>query len=200
MTELQQNRYDQLLRRVGDLKGPGSKVGNALADLFPVLDVENVPAELLLLMGSRLCMGRITIAAGGAGNFSQAILNRPSSNAIGRVIAVTISGGTAQQYLFGPTQQGAGPLAGSQGFSDTRVFGQGTIFQVTGFNNLLVGGGGLYGVRVPVGESENFIIPNGMGVLGPTGGFAVSCTAANSILEAHFLWVERTAQPSELNF
>ncbi len=45
--ELQQNRYDQLIRRVGGIIGPGSKVVEALGELFPVIDVENVPGELL---------------------------------------------------------------------------------------------------------------------------------------------------------
>lgn len=54
MTELQQNRYDQLLRRVGDLKGQGSKVNDVLQELFPTIDVENVPGELLFLMGTRI--------------------------------------------------------------------------------------------------------------------------------------------------
>jgi len=57
VTELQQNRYDQLLRRVGDLKGPGSKVNDVLQELFPTIDVENVPGELLFLMGTHIGLG-----------------------------------------------------------------------------------------------------------------------------------------------
>ena len=39
MSQLQQSRYDQLLRRVGDLKGPGSKVNDVLHELFPMFDL-----------------------------------------------------------------------------------------------------------------------------------------------------------------
>ena len=62
MTEIQQGRYDALVRRVADLKGPGSKVNDMLEELFPVFDVEKLPSELYRLANIDLCFGGAGIA------------------------------------------------------------------------------------------------------------------------------------------
>lgn len=199
MSEIQQNRYDQLLRRVCNLVGPGSKVSWSVGDLLPVLDVEDPPLELHVLMGSRVCLGRIEVAAGGAGNFSQVILNAPASGAIARVVCLFIRQvGFARDVFFGSTQQAAGPLAGSSAFADGRVFGQGTTYKVTGFNNLLATGGGFFGIHVPA-DGILFQPPHGIAVATPEAGFQVSSETANTPLDVSLLWIERVAQQSELN-
>jgi len=198
MTELQQNRYDQLLRRVGDLKGPGSKVNDALTELFPMFDVENVPAELLLLMGTRLCLGGESLSAPGVTLFNQAMLRNPvGSGALITLLEIQVSSTVAQRYVWGPTLNtfaNAEPTA----FVDGRVFGQGTVGQVL-TEALLVVGPEFGTVRVQGNTPLKLAVPRGLAVLSPGTAFAISTTSADTALHLTFTWIERTAQPSELN-
>ena len=198
MTVIQQNRYDQLLRRVADLKGPGSKVNDALTELFPMIDVENVPAELLLLYGTRLCMGTVLEAAGGATFISHAILRNPgNSGFLGRLIEINISS-TAGNLVFGPTQNSAA-ASGTSAFADGRVFGEGTALKTQGDNNLLVVGSTFWVANTDADNTYVWHPPVGIGVITPGTGFQVTNNADNTALRVNFLWVERQAQPSELN-
>jgi len=198
LTQLQQNRYDQLLRRVGDLKGPGSKVNDSLSELFPMFDVENVPAELLVLSGSRLCMGSRVEAAGGATFHASVMLRNPGgSGAIVRVafIEFITTGGTIVN--IGPTQNTFGS-SGVEAFADGRIFGQGTVAKVLGENNNLVTGSTFFRSR-DAGTGKQMEPPLGLAVLSPGNALSVSCDTDNLGITVSFIWVERLAQPSELN-
>ena len=199
MSQLNQNRYDQLLRRVGDLKGPGSKVNDALTELFPMIDVENVPAELLVLSGTRLAMGTIFLGAGGAGFFSKAMLRNPGqSGALIRVLVVNARLSVAGNILLGPSQNTFG-TAGTQAFADGRVFGEGTVGRVLGLNNDLVAGSTFFRIRDQVIEGVNWQPPVAPMVISPGTALEVSAGSDNVAIAVSFLWVERVAQPSELN-
>lgn len=198
MTQLNQNRYDQLLRRVGDLKGPGSKVNDALTELFPVIDVENVPAELLLLAGQRLCMGRVILAAGGVGNFATVILrNRAGTGQLARITSIQAISSAGDDIVVGPTQNTLA-AAGASAFSDTRVFGEGTALQLQGANNLLVVGSDFYRFRVSTAQFV-LVLPPAIAVIAPGAGLSISSGTADLALTVSVTWVERVAQPSELN-
>lgn len=199
MTALNQNRYDQLLRRVGDLKGPGSKVSDALTELFPMLDVENIAAELLVLSGSRLCMGTITLVAGGVGFFSTAFLRvNGGAGIVARVIDVYHVPETSQIINIGPTQNSSADT-GVEAYSDGRVFGQGTVAKVQGNNNFLSAGSAFYRPRSR--DSIGFRLENyrGFAVVTPGTALSVSNTVDNLGMDVSFMWIERQAQPSELN-
>lgn len=197
MTELQQNRYDQLLRRVGDLKGPGSKVNNVLADVFPTIDVENIPLELRLLSGSRVCMGTISVA-GAVSNFAQAILRmNAGTGMIARVIGVAGGPETDQVLAIGPTQNSFA-AGGSRAFVDGRVFGQGTAAVLQAGISLSIGSN--FGL-ISGSSSQIFwhFPPGGLGVITPGNGFSLSTTSSDTNLTAMFVWEERVALPSELS-
>lgn len=198
MTQLQQNRYDQLLRRVGDLKGPGSKVNDALTELFPMIDVENVPPELLLLYGSRICVGGENLAGGGALTFQQAMLRNPGGS--GFIITVTqirVSSTDAQRIVYGPSTNTL-TNARATAFSDGRVFGEGTVGQCRDEAPIVVGP--TFGqARLLVLTDAIIDVPRGLGVLSPGTAFSVSTTVADTGFTYAFHWVERVAQPSELN-
>jgi len=198
LTALNQNRYDQLLRRVGDLKGPGSKVNDALTELFPMLDVENLPAELQLLAGSRLCMGTGLLGAGGATFFGTMLLrNNAGSGIIARLIEVNVVA-TAGSIVLGPTQNSDTPLGG-EAFADTRIFGEGTALKIQGSNNNLVFGANFWTPRTDADNIYSWSPPSSIAVISPGNAFSVSNGAANVALRVNWLWLERQAQPSELN-
>jgi len=199
LTALNQNRYDQLLRRVGDLKGPGSKVNDALTELFPMIDVENVPAELLLLSGSKLAMGRANLIGGGATFFGIAFLrNNGATGVLGRVMEIEVFSTTAQRILIGPTQNSAAAV-GATAFADGRVFGEGTTLVTQGANNNLVSGSDFYRLGIDGIESKTWRPPGAGMVISPGTALSVSATVDNTDLTVSFVWVERIAQPSELN-
>lgn len=199
MAELQQNRYDQLLRRVGDLKGPGSKVNDALGELFPMIDVENVPAELLILMGSRLCMGTAAFAAGGVGNFAQVFLRNPgASGSLLRLVSVSAWSSGQTTLVLGPTQNSSTPV-GNRAFVDGRIFGEGTVGIIQGRNNFLAAGSTFFRIRLRAQVAAIWEPPTGMAVITPGTAFSVGTETDDESLEVGFLWVERVAQPSELN-
>lgn len=198
MTELQQNRYDQLLRRVGDLKGPGSKVNNVLADVFPTIDVENVPAELLLPQGSKLCMGQMALAAGGAGNFGQIFLRVAAGTGIvATILQIHVTGAANATIFLGPTQNSLTP-GGSRAFVDGRVFGEGTVAVIQGTNTNLAAGSTFYRLRTGANQGAEIKRERGLAVVTPGTAFSVGPATANEIVQASFLWVEREATPSEL--
>jgi len=163
-----------------------------------MFDVENVPIELLLLSGSRLAMGRIFLGAGGAGNFSIALLaNALESGVIARLIGINVTGGN-QAILLGPTQNTAAQ-GGTRAFADTRVFGEGTALQMQGSNNNLVAGSTFYSIPTLSNGEVRWEPPGGIAVITPGGAFSVSASVANISITVSYLWIERQAQPSELN-
>jgi len=197
-SELQQNRYDQLVRRVGGIVGPGSKVSEALTELFPTLDVENIPSELLLLSGTRLCVGRGFLSALAA-NIGQVMLRMPGqSGNIGSILQITVFSPTAQAIALGPTQN---TYAGNgvEAFSDGRVFGAGTVGQVL-TDRLLVIGSNFMHHQVNGTDAIVITPPRAMSVITPGNAFSVSATIVNVDFEVSFLWTERQAEQSELNF
>ncbi len=199
MSHIQQNRYDALLRRVADLKGGGSKVSDALTELFPMFDVENVPAELLLLGGSKLCVGGAQRGTGGVGTFQQTVLRNPvRSGIIATVLEVAVSSATAQIMNYGMTQN-TFAIAGQTAFADGRVFGEGTVCSITSEGGLSVGPA--FG-RFRVNGSQSHIIHpvRALAVLSPNSGFVVSTTDDDTTFENGWTWIERIAEPSELNF
>jgi len=197
LTALNQNRYDALLRRVGDLKGPGSKVNDALTELFPMLDVENLPSELLLLSGTRLCVGHIALVTVGL-TFAQAMLRVAlDTSVVATIHMISMFSDTGQEIAMGPTQNvSADP--GDEAFTDGRAFGEGTVAKVLG-EDLLVVGSDFYRIRIPTDTSVDFIPPKGFSVITPGTAFSVSATSVSTPLDVSFFWSERVAQPSELN-
>lgn len=198
-TELQQHRYDALVRRVGDLKGSGSKVAEVLTELFPVIDVENVPTELLLLLGTRIAMGRTFLAAGGATFFNRAHLHNPvNSGVIATVLQVHVATAVVQDIRFGPTQNVA-TVRSQVAVSDLRLFPQAPTLQIQADNNLLIAGVGFFSLRDDGVAGVSWIPPRGMAVLSPGSSFSATPSVDNTEQVTAWLWIERTAEPSELN-
>lgn len=199
MTELQQSRYDKILRRVGDLKGPGSKVSDVVTELFPMLDVELVPGELLALGGTALAFGGILVAALAA-NFSRVQLFNPvGSGKLVTVTSIMISGNNTSGFRAGMVNVALGTGPATQVHRDPRL-GL-TTLPVAEIRTTQSAGGAPATINWAQGANTPFTFsdPNGVAILTPGTGFEVSPIAQNELIRGNFFWRERVAEPSELN-
>jgi len=198
-TELQQNRYDQIIRRVGGLIGPGSKVSEVIAELFPMIDVERVPGELLLLGGTRLCIagGR---RAGTAAVMNQIQLRNPADSGMLMVVTnITMGSATQQILMWGLT---TGQLAADANLAFFRDGRLGDVDRPVGQLRVETDAGGnpqIFPVDVLADQAAQFSDENGVIVLSPGTNAQVTNTVVNTTLNVGFMWRERPAEQSELN-
>ena len=198
MNEVQQTRWDRIIRRVSGSIGPGSRLSETLSELFPVLDVERVPGELLLLGGTQMAMGEIRLAAQAA-FFTQGMIRNPGKS--GNLITVTqvaIFSTTAQIVRIGMTLN-TFATAGGQTIRDGRRGPVGKpVGQVLG-DKLLVGSPIFFTARVNGADTLILKDPNDLAVLPPGTAFSVGANTVNTSLELGFMWRERPAEESELS-
>lgn len=199
-SDLQTARYDRLVRRVGGIIGPGSKVTEALSELFPILDLENLPHELLVLSNTQTVFSTLVVAAS-VGEVSGAQLFNPANSAT-ILIASTVwvgSAGVTTNIDYELTETPvAGPFFSGQ-FRDTRSgFGLESAGKVSAFNSAPLAARG----RFRVSAVESFILndSDGIAVLAPGTGLSVATAGFNLPINITFFWREREALQSELNF
>ncbi len=196
--ELQTARYDGLIRRVAGLLGGGSKVTESLSELFPMIDVENLPAELLFLAGWRPGFSTQTVGATVGETSRFGLFNRAGT---GRIVVVTDawldgSAGTIA-YTTSATQLSGGAASGT--LRDTRAGAtQGTSAFV---GSQQTGNTQQRGRLVlEAGVTFHHHAENGIAVLSPGTGFEYGTVADNVVLNGTIFWRERAALSSELNF
>jgi len=199
MTELQQTRYDRLIRRVGGLIGPGSKVGEVISELFPMIDVENVPGELLLLGGTRLCIGSAS-HTGAAGERPRIQLFNPvDSQVLIAVSSVIISSLNSETVRWALTETQLPTGTGFQRFRDLRLprtsLPTGGIF-IDSLVAIVESDGQ---ARILGGEPFTLEDGNSVAVLPPGSGMNVGIEDVADTFFATFYWRERSAEQSELN-
>jgi len=200
VANINQNRWDQLVRRVAGLIGPGSKVNNTIGDLFPMLDVENLPAELYLLSGTRLAVGGVA-QVGAAGEVARIQLFNPAdSGLIVTLTSAVITTSATERVRFVQTITPESTLSAVQRFRDTRL---GTLTlptgQVRSASDAAVFAGTAEWVQP---ASIPFVLtdPNGLIVLAPGTGITFTAVTLATTLRAFFYWRERVAEASELQF
>lgn len=199
MSEIQQNRYDQVLRRVAGLVGPGSKVSDAVSDLLPTIDVEQVPGELLLLGGTRICFGSAVVDGAGGLTASIRLINPAGSGVLISITSVMISVGTSQPVVYGVDANVAGFTAQLEGSRDSRnrlvglttgqVVSDIAAFGLPAFGSFQVTN------NTPVTLEDR----NNVAVLAPETSFFVEAGFVDTRLNVTYFWRERTAEQSELN-
>jgi len=201
-TEIQQNRYDSLLRRVGGLIGPGSKVSEVISELFPMIDVENVPGELLVLAGTRICFGGADVG-GVALNISRVqLFNPPDSGVIVAISKVLFGCNNANTVRWGIRENLPLTTNSTNGvFRDTRlgITDRATAeLRVQSTNPSLAPN--IAKAQVLAGETTILEDGNSLAVLSPGFGWEISPNIVNTDIVATIFWRERTAEQSELNF
>lgn len=200
MPEIQQTRYDQLLRRVAGIIGPGSKVGELITDLLPTFDVENMPAELLLLSGTRIAFGGGTLAGAAGTAPKMQLFNPAGSDHLITLTSVIASCDNGIVLRWGRTLTALSSGIGTETFRDSRLIitglPVGEIRQeaaaalATATNQTLV-----------LANSPLYISdPNDLIVLAPGEGWEIGSGNNNVQIYTSFVWRERTAEQSELQF
>lgn len=195
--DLQQARYDQLIRRVGALYGGGSKVTEVLAELFPVIEVENTTPELIALSGWRT-VWQSTERPGVAAQPSASQLRNPAGSnmliAVTQVVLRLDISSNVQMEIS--TATFGTPVPGL--YRDSR-FGtpRNSTGQVSSADNVAVGGG----LRLLI-ETSPFTIrdDNGIVVLSPGANLNIGTTGNDRLLTVNYFWRERQVQQSELLF
>lgn len=187
------------MRRTGDLKGPGSKVSEVLTELFPVMDVERVPGELLILMGTDLCAGQATLTGNAGERPFIGLFNPADSGKLLTVTTVLVSTDVTTTIVFGTTETALTTLDNSQLFRDVRKpFNSLPTGQIRrqSIPALPVTQGRL---RLAADTTAELSDENGLYVLPSGSGLTFANLNVATLLETTFLWRERAAEPSELN-
>lgn len=199
MTELQTSRYDRIMRRVGDLKGPGSKVAEVIAELFPMIDMENLPGELLALGGTGLAWGNATVTAVAAMSGRVQLFNPEGSGTLMTVSQVQAQNSALNDdFTLGVTNTALSALQATRGFRDSR-FGFATlplgeirqdVTAVASPNHFRVSIEALFSFKI---SDENSVA-----CLTPGFGLNVSSIVQNTTIKVAIAWRERAIEPSEL--
>jgi len=200
VSELNQNRYDALVRRVGNLKGPGSKVNDVLEELFPMFDVENMPMELLRLAGIRSCFGGGNLAGVVAESPVAQLFNPAGSGVLVTITSVWHGVNTSGSTTWGVTNTAIGVNIGTATLSDTReVQPDRPVAQV---RQLSSGAAATATNQTRTGGNDSFILQDrlGIAVLAPGTGFDIGPGGTNRTINYAFGWRERVFEASEDNF
>jgi len=202
MTEIQQNRWDRLIRRAAGIVGGGSQVNDTLNELFPTFDVENMPAEMLALSGTRAAFGGGLLAAAAAEGPTIQIFNPAGSAMLMTVTRGILSHDVADTTVrWGITGSPITTRIDTQVFRDTRFGFDATALPAgqirTRSAAALANAAGQ--IRTLANEPLELWDENGLAVLVPGTGFEMGVSAAQSTIRVTFYWRERVAEPSELN-
>jgi len=195
---IQQARYDGLMRRVGGLLGPGSKVSETLSEVFPIFDLENLPMELLFLAGWRSHFATQLVLTT-VGETSRASIFNPAGS--GRLVVLTdvyVAIRNTDDRLnaevittpFAAVQTSA-PQRDTRGGADSAAK----------LSNLNTGNTNAFFVWWLESErTKHLWATGGLFVLAPGTGLDFGTTADARELDITFFWKERDALPSELSF
>ena len=200
MTEIQQNRYDQLVRRVNNIVAPGSMVSDALSELFPVLELESLKTELQLLGKTRLAFGNTTLLASVGDLNHHQLFNPVDSGMLVVLERMDINSATSQLIEYGLATVALADFTANQAFRDTREgILQPVVAQARDVQQ--VGSIARFGAfRIIANTTFTMQDKQGLFLLAPGTGITFASVTANTVTNVTFQWRERVAQPAELNF
>jgi len=196
---IQQTRYDRLLRRTTAQYGGGSKLGEALEDLFPVMEVEDTPSELLRATGWILGAGQGNRAPAVGTKASIQLFNPAGSGNLVVLTDLFIGMAATTRCASGPSFSALTRASTPGQQRDTR---NGELRRTVGLiqdeDDGLVSN--LLNVQVIANETLHVQGHNDVAVLAPGSGWRVTTAVDDVTLRLSFFWRERVAQPEELDF
>jgi len=200
MTELQQNRYDKLLRRVGGLIGAKSMVSDALGELFPTIDVEQVPAELLMLSGTRLAMATSQLNILAANRNLHQLFNPADSQVLLVLTKLLVRQNAAGLMRLALTNVALTTATGNEVLRDTRL---GVTARAVGQNRTVQQAGGVAAhmeFQVEANVSLKLEDQNALFVLFPGTGVTLASTSLGVSTTVGWWWRERVFEEAENQF
>ena len=200
MAELQQTRYDKIIRRVGGIVATGSMVSETVSELFPMIDVERVPGELLLLGGTEICHGS-HVNVPGAANAARVQLFNPVGS--GKLVMVSkfVASAAAAGNLRISLQSTALPNAANpETFRDSRRPATSQPAAQVRFDAVPTLADPI--VQIFIANNLPFTLSeeNTLAVLSPGFGYEIGFSTVNVTLRVSLWWRERVAELSELSF
>lgn len=196
--EIQQTRYDRLLRRVAGIIGPGSKVSEVLTELFPVLDVESVPSELLILAGTRTAFGGGTIVSAAGEAPKAGLFNPAGSNTIVTLTDVRFSVNLTQTVRWGINVVELGTQIATELFTDTRnPLAQRPVGRVSQESAVALSNA-TGQTRLSALTPFHLEGKNDLVTLRPGVGFTIGINGLNTAIFYCFYWRERAMETSEV--
>jgi len=197
--EIQQTRYDRMVRRVAGIIGPGSKVSEVITELFPMIDVEDPPAELMLLGGTVLGVGSADVTAAATLFPKIQLFNPVDSGQIVTVTDIYSNCTTTTQIRVARTTNTLASGIATQIARDTRqivtslptaqMFSEATLVFIDANMKF----------RQPAGTTLHIESKNDVMVLAPGTGIVVSNEISATRQIVTFFWRERQAETSELS-
>jgi len=196
--EIQQTRYDRLLRRVAGIIGPGSKVSEVLTELFPVLDVESVPSELLILAGTNTAFGGGVIIGLAGESPKMGLFNPPESNTIITLTDVfTTMNNVDGVVRWGLNTNELATQIQTQVFSDTRnAITQLPVGRISTESAVALANA-TGQVRMDADQVLHLEAKNDIAILRPGIGFELGNAKVATTLHVTFYWRERPMETSE---
>jgi len=198
MGRVQTARHDGLLRRLFSIKGGGSLLPETLGDLFPTLDVEDLPAELLALAGFQLGIAGRLATSPVAQTAGHQLINPAGSGMLVMPTLMMISADKASTYFLDTSTVALASANVGLPRDTRRGVTQLTSAQVRSGNNPAASGSAF---RIALAADENFILSdqNGLAVLAPGTALTIVSVTTNITIHSGWLWRERIAEPSELS-
>ena len=198
--EVQQTRWDRLIRRVSGSIGPGSRVSETISELFPMVDVERVPAELLILGGTGLAFGGGNLPPIVGESPNGQLFNPAGSNQLITVTSIQYAFANPTVVRWGVTNFQRGTVIATQVFRDTRRLLPITPVGQISQDAAVALASGTNQTRMFIDESLTLEDPNAIAILAPGTGFEIGEEAGPvGVFNYSFSWRERPAEPSELS-
>jgi hypothetical protein len=157
--------------------------------------------EDALARGARIAQGNVTVAAGGAGNYSGASFAIQNEGWIATLLDIVV-GTNATGYVV--VKRGLPlPAGGTKVFRDCRITNQNPIGALGTINNVAAVPGGTVAARYRAVATTPLLIPlDWVHVATAPIATETACVVyhetANSIIEVTFRWIERQLLPGEL--
>jgi len=197
MGRVQQGRWDRLARKIADQFGPGSKAGELLSDVFPVMELENTTMELKVLTKWDFGVGSAHGTSAAATTNGMQIFNPGGS---GKIVVVTqviitiggnqdVSGGIAFVALADASVAGVkrNTIAGASRATVALIQQEDDAPTI---DDIFIAG--------KSGEPYTMSDPDGIALLYPGSGLRFTNVSDASELNITFTWRERSAVGSEL--
>jgi len=199
MGRIQTAQFDNLIRRLYSIKGGGSELSETLGDLFPILDLENLPSELLLLRGWHMFSGFTNVVGVSAQLTMAQLFNPAASTSLVALDRVIINSQKAQIMTYGLNIALATPVINTVNM-DTRMSPLFNANARIAAESDLQSSGNAGRIEVVADTDYDLEFPNGICVLDPGGVFSIASAQNDSDLTVTFVGRERNAEPSELSF